>query len=393
MKKLWSVLLTVLLTMSLLTGCGASDTETKGTEEAENSSGSGETTFGITPMEEATTINLGYFSGTLHAVPFYIMEQEGFLDELNMEFEYQSFVNGPAMMEASSSWDICSTGGPGGISGVLGYDVSIIGVCDNDSMLNLYVREDSPIYKAGKGHVEDYPDIYGTPEDWKGTTWILPVGTTMHKVLGSTLEKLGLTLDDVNVINMDVTSALSAFKAGEADGLGVWISVALSAEEAGFKKVGGAAINEDIIPTVLMATDEALDTKYEAICKVYELYYKTVEWCYEHPEEFAQHFYDTCEIEGIACSEDVAQKITENFQSYDLEYMVDYMTSEYDDDPGLAKRKVSGAERDILNLFDFFMGLDMYTKEDRDFIIDNNKITNIVAKSIQEEMAKQDSET
>ena len=69
------------------------------------------------------------------------------------------------------------------------------------------------------------------------------------------------------------------------------------------------------------------------------------------------------------------------------------MTSEYDDDAGLAKRKVSGAERDILNLFDFFMGLDMYTKEDRDFIIDNNKITNIVAKSIQEEMAKQDSET
>ena len=46
-----------------------------------------------------------------------------------------------------------------------------------------------------------------------------------------------------------------------------------------------------------------------------------------------------------------------------------------------------------MNLFDFFMGLDMYTKEDRDFIIDNNKITNIVAKSIQEEMAKQDSET
>ena len=38
------------------------------------------------------------------------------------------------------------------------------------------------------------------------------------------------------------------------------------------------------------------------------------------------------------------------------------------------KEKLAERKGDILNLFDFFMGLDMYTKEDRDFIIDNNKI-------------------
>lgn len=394
MKRYWVLLLAATVLMGVQTGCGNDEVqqsnvaqeeiELKNTDQ-EDETGQAKTTFGIKPMADRTTIDLGYFSGTLHAVPFYIMEQEGFLEEINMEFQYQSFVNGPAMMEANSSWDVCSTGGPGGITGILGYDVSVIGVCDNDSMLNLYVREDSPIYKAGKGHVDGYPEIYGTAEDWKGTTWVLPVGTTMHKVLGSTLEKLGLTLDDVNVINMDVTSALSAFKAGEADGLGVWISIALSAEEAGFQKVGGAAINGDIIPTVLMASDRALEEKYDAICKLFELYYKTVEWCYIHPDEFAQYFYDTCEVEGIACSETVAQKVTESFQSYDLEYMLDYLTSEYDDMTGLAKRKVSGAERDLLNLFDFFMSLDMYTEDDRNFIIDNNKVNNSVAKTIKDE--------
>lgn len=399
MKKLISVLLTASLIMGIA-GCGNKTDAPADTPQAETEQGSEQTpdaeepaaggagtTFGIEPMAEPTTVNLGYFSGTLHAVPFYIMEQEGFLDELNIKFEYQSFINGPAMMEANSSWDIASTGGPGGLNGILGYDVTVIGSCDNDNILNLYVREDSPIYQAGSGHVDGYPEIYGNPEDWKGTTWVLPVGTTMHKVLGSTLEKLGLTLDDVEIINMDVTSALAAFKAGEADGLGVWISVALSAEEAGFKKVGGAAINSDIIPTVMVATDEALETKRDVICKIWELYYHTVEWCYDHPEEFAQHFFDTCEIEGVACSESVAQAITSNFESYKLDYIVDYLTSEFEDPTGQASRPLNGTEKDMMDLFDFFKGLDMYTDADREKIIENNKISNEIALEVKEIIA------
>lgn len=379
MKKLIALIVTVTMMAMLCVGCSSS----KDKEGAGENNGGGTTAFDIEPMDEMTTVKLGYFSGSLHSTPFYVMEQEGWLNELNMEFEYQSFINGPAMMEANSSWDVCSTGAPGAIAGMLGYDVSVIGIGDHESIMNLYVREDSPIYKSGQGHIEEYPEIYGTPEDWKGTTWVLPIGTTCHKMFVSTLDKLGLTTDDVEIINMDHTSALSAFKAGEADGLGCWLSVALTAEEEGFKKVGGADINGDIIATTIMATDDALENKFDAVCKIYELYYKTVEWLYKNPDKFAQYFYDTCEIEGVACTEEIAEKATESFNSFSLEEMQEMMLSEQDDSRGLASRKLNGGEVDVLETFDFFMDINTYTEKDRNFLIDNYKVTDKVAKEVQ----------
>jgi len=386
MKKFLCMFLVACLLFGLIGCSGAESNKDESSANQEAKADSSSTTYGIDPMKEKTTINIGYFSGTLHAVPFYIMEQEGWLEELNIEFNYQSFVNGPAMMEANNSWDIGTAGAPGAITGILGYDVSVIGICDHEAILNLYVREESPIYQSGNGNIEGYEEIYGTPEDWKGTTWILPVGTTMHQVFASTLSKMNLTLNDVTIINMDVTSALAGFKAGEGDGLGCWISIALSAEEAGYKKVGGADVNSDIVATAILANDAALadETKFEAITKIYELYYKTIEWCYQNEDEFAQHFYDTCEIEGVACSEEVAKEVVTRFKSFELDYMLEHMTSEVDDKRELASRKLNGAESDLMETFDFFMDIESYTEENRNYILDNNKITNVVAKAIKE---------
>ena len=179
MKRGIATIIAAVLVISTLAGCSSgkkeentapeASTEETAEPETEEPGEAAGTTFGIEPMENEITLSLGYFSGAMHALPWYIMEQEGWTEELGISFEYQSFINGPAMMEANADWDIASTGGPGAITGILGYDIKVMGIADKEAVLNLYVREDSPIYQAGKGNFPDYPEMYGTVDTWKGT--------------------------------------------------------------------------------------------------------------------------------------------------------------------------------------------------------------------------------
>lgn len=213
MKKVLAFTLVMSLAMGGMAGCGegsSSKEETKTTAGKDS-----KTTWDIQPLEERQTLDIAYFSGVMHSLPIYIADEKGWFDELNIDLEYSSFTSGPAMMEANESWDIATTGSPGVLVGMLGYDVYCIGNCEYDAVLNLYTREDSPIYKAGKGKVEGAEELYGTAEEWAGTEWLLPVGTTTNIVLNSTLSLLGLTDKDITMVNMDNSTGFTAFKAGE----------------------------------------------------------------------------------------------------------------------------------------------------------------------------------
>ena len=63
--------------------------------------------------------------------------------------------------------------------------------------------------EAGKGH-GIIPELYGTADTWRGQEILCAVGTTNQFLLYKTLENFGLTLDDVNVVNMDSSAANTA---------------------------------------------------------------------------------------------------------------------------------------------------------------------------------------
>lgn len=376
----------------LLTGCNSpvkgNDKEpAEAAKQPVQSSSEENTEFGIGPMPERTTLRVGYFVGVQHALPIYVADQKGWFDELNIDLEYVTFSNGPAMMEASSSWDFSSTGGPGTIVGALAYGVKCIGTATYDAGLNLYVREDSPIYQSGKGHVDGYEEIYGTPEDWKGTTWLLPVGTTLHKILFSTLEKVGVDNDQVTIVNMDVSSALAGFKAGEGDGCGEWSTLALAAEHEGYKKVGGLDANGDIIVCNVCATSDAIGNKKDLITKAYELYYRSAEWCLANPEEAADYYMEVCSDEGVLCTkEDAAYAVSILFVPT-LEESIAMFKNEMDDPRGTyTKRKLNQVETDLFETFDFFVDQDKYTQEDRNFLLDNRMVDSSIAEAVEQEI-------
>ena len=350
-----------------------------------------QTTFGIEPLQNRTTLSVGYFSGAMHSLPFYIMDEMGWIDELNIDFTYQSFIVGPAMMEANASWDIASAGAPGALVGILGFDIQVLGIADLEAVLNLYVREDSPIAQAGQGNFPGFPQMYGTVDAWRGTEWLLPIGTTMHQTLVTVLEQIGLTADDVTMINMDVTTALTAFIGGAGDGLAVWTSTALAAEQEGFIKAGGADDNGVVVPTAFLATDRVLADaqRLEAVTKVWELYFRTMDWIIANLEDAAHFYAESAAIEGVSGADDfeLSYATLLRFNPYGLNDQLELMTTTGNDPAGLAARPLSGGEIDLFNTLDFFITQDRYSNDERNFIIDNNKVSSVVAQQVAESIA------
>ena len=121
-------------------------------------------------------------------------EKLGYFDELNIEIVLVPFTNGPAMIEANADWDIATCGEGGMCNAMVGYGMRVIDINDYEENLALFVRPGSPLAQDPNN-----------PDNWKGTEWVYPAGTTAQAVLVSALKKVGLTLDDITSINMDVS--------------------------------------------------------------------------------------------------------------------------------------------------------------------------------------------
>jgi ABC-type nitrate/sulfonate/bicarbonate transport system substrate-binding protein len=393
MKRKGNIIILMIILVMTFTSCGNKPVATDATEGNEPVSTDGtKTAFGITPLGEKQILRVAYFAGSPHANTFYVAEQKGFFKELNIEIEYLPIVNGPAMMEAYTSWDIGTTGGPGVIVGALAHGVKMIGVSDYEENLALFVRKDSAIYKSGKGNVPSTPDLYGKAEDWKGTKWLYPAGTNLHLVLVSALKKQGLALGDISSVNMDVTSALTAFKGGQGDGLAVWNAFAFAAEDAGFKRVSDAGKQGDINVCGLVATEDALENKRELIKKAWQVYYNTVEWSKSSPQNLqssVDYYVESCDEQGILITEDIAKRALEYYKAPSLKENIDIMTKEVVDKEGkYTKRKLLQAENELNYTLDFFISQGNYTEEDRNKILDNKLVDNSITLEVKDELDK-----
>ena len=234
MKKFISLFLALTLLFALA-ACGSTPTGSPSQQPSSPSSpaapsqSAGESedlTWGLKPFEERQTLRLGFFTGSPLSYPFLFADKLGVFDALNIDIEYVPFTGGPAMMEANAEWDMASCGLGGLANGMYGYDFSLVDITDYEENLAIFVREGSALAKDPTN-----------PENWKGITAIYPAGTTAQAVLAKYLNSVGLTLADIESVNMDNANALTGFNGGTGDVLGCWNAIALSAEDAGYVRI------------------------------------------------------------------------------------------------------------------------------------------------------------
>jgi sulfonate transport system substrate-binding protein len=369
-KKFISIVLIAVMCLSVLVGCGNTSGKADPTTSPSTAVSSGETTkttFGLVPFESKQTLRVGFFTGSPLSYPFLFADKLGYFKELNIELEYVPFTNGPAMMEANAEWDIAGAGLGGLCNGMRGYGLKVIDITDYEENLALFARPDSALAKDP-----------ANPDNWKGTNWIYPAGTTAQATLVTALQKVGLSLKDIKSTNMDVANALTGFKGGTGDGLAVWNAIAFGAEDAGFVRIGDAGKLGFKAPCGTVAKPQTLEEKRELVETAIAVFHFTAEWINksdENKKQAAAWYLEDCKNEGVKADESIAKRVIDWYRGPSMaKYFELFSTKSPDDGKLYTKRDLIQAEKDILIGLDFFISQGNYKVEERTKFLDNGLI-------------------
>lgn len=162
-------------------------------------------------QEEKITVRISNFSGT--SVPYNVGMDEGIFEEVlkeagfdNVEIEITNFANGAAAVEAAQA-------------GELDF------ITSGDQMLTTAIIENELPYKVIAANYTNSRYAFlateasgiTSPQDLKGKRVGVTIGTNLYMGVLAYLEDNGLSLDDVEVVNLSMADATTAFLSGEID--------------------------------------------------------------------------------------------------------------------------------------------------------------------------------
>lgn len=199
MKKTLALLLTFVMSLSLLTGCGA-----KKEEAAPAASGSAAVSETVSAEPLTVAVQSFYCSSMVE----YIQANE--LDKAaGLDIEWLVFNGGAPINEAMGEWDIAVTGGAF-VYALANYDCRLVAHQVNGTDGNYVVaRKGDPLTEAK------------TPEEMaecvRGKTLLTCIGTTGHYTLNLWLESIGVSPDECEIMNLEIANVYSSWVAGEGD--------------------------------------------------------------------------------------------------------------------------------------------------------------------------------
>lgn len=203
-------------------------------------------------------------------------KQNGWDKEAGFDLVMMPFESGTSIVDslAAFNWSVAGCGAVPLLTEQLGDYLEIIAVADDESPANaILVREDSPILAAGNADAVRNAEI------------LCPTGTSAHYLVGVWLTSLGLSENDVRIVNMEPGAALSAFRGGVGDAVALWAPLAYEAEAAGCKVV---TTSRDLGITqlvLLTANREFSAARPEIIRAFLAMYMRAVDEIKKIPEE------------------------------------------------------------------------------------------------------------
>ncbi|WP_018659038.1 ABC transporter substrate-binding protein [Allofustis seminis] len=240
-KRLGMALMIVVLAVGLV-ACGGNAKDKKSATEDEKA-------LGIDHLA------ITYVTSPLN-VPSIVDKNEAFFEaELpGVAINYEEITSGADQTAALASGDVQLLHCVGGTSVIAaaaaGVDIKII---------NLYAR-------APQAYTLFTTDeSINTPEDLRGKTIAGPTGTNLHEMLIAYLKTAGMTIEEVNYVNMPIPEAQAALEAGSIDGALLGGASGYKAKEAGLHLVtDGEGL---IAGTMCVATSQAFIDEHPQVIK------------------------------------------------------------------------------------------------------------------------------
>ena len=314
MKKMIALLTAASMTAASLAACGSQTAETTGaaeTEAAETEAAAAETEAeeteaqGETEAEAAASdldkLVFTYVTSPLN-VPSIVEKDQGiFADtfgDMGISVEYAEITSGADQTQALASGDVQVLYAVGATSVILsaanGADIKVV---------DMYSRSPGAFCLYSKD------ESLTSPESLAGKTIAGPVGTNLHELLAAYLATAGMTIDDVDYVNMSIPDALAGLEGGSLDVAMLAGPTAYQAEQAGYHLVadGEGLIDADIAVAV---TGAFYEEHPEIVAKLVEAQEKIASFMAGNEEE-------TMEIVAGTLDLDV-QAVKDMYKDYDF---------------------------------------------------------------------------
>lgn len=245
-----------------------------------------------TNADKSTTVRIGW-QPTMNGARYFVATAEKLFEEEGIKVKTVKFTSGPPFYAAFQSGDIDvgfmgSSPTVGGLAQELPVSIFAVENYAKDSE-GLVVRPDSGISKL---------------TDLKGKRIGVTRGSSGDFSLHAMMKKVGLTEDDVEIVDLSVTNLMPAFNKGAIDGAVYW-----EPWQGLMRKAGGRQIATDSDVGVKMAIlwlarTEWLDQNPDATQQVLKAIDQATNTIENNPEQAAKHL-----ASGVSVDEDLAFKV------------------------------------------------------------------------------------
>nr|WP_280924274.1 NrtA/SsuA/CpmA family ABC transporter substrate-binding protein [Ciceribacter sp. S153] len=226
--------------------------------------------------DQPSSVRITYVASPFN-VPSIVMREKGYLDEAfaakGIKVESPEITSGAQQTQAIAAGEIDIASVLGGTSAILaranGVDLTIIAAyARSPKAYFLMTRADGPAALA----------------ELKGKKIAGPKGTVLNQLLVAALASQGLSLKDVEYINMDLPTARAALLSGQVD-----VATLAGANAVAVEKAGGKPLTSGeglIKPTTVIAARTAFLNEHSDLVRAYfDAHHKALAFMKENPEE------------------------------------------------------------------------------------------------------------
>lgn len=292
-KRMYGIMMALTMTATLLAGCGgaaetkeAPQTEEKKEEVEQEASEEAEE---VEKEEfETAKIKAGYMPNLGSAALYITAEKMGYFEEMGLEVETTEFQSGPPEIAAMASGDIqiCQ----------IGHGAHAL--CA-EGQAQVFQIVSTSLADAIIGNKEKGVESI---EDLKGKKVAISAGTSAEAIFSIALENAGMSMDDVETVEMDTNGMVSAMVSGSVDACATWapnnkVIEKQLGENAAILATNAEYVDQVTFPDSFATTKEYAEQNHDVLVRFTRAIQKAMDYRSANIEEVAKWTAQECEAD------------------------------------------------------------------------------------------------
>ncbi|MEG1857243.1 MAG: ABC transporter substrate-binding protein [Pseudoflavonifractor sp.] len=231
------------------------------------------------PTYTPATVRVAYMPNMGSASTLFTGIEQGYFEEVGLTVETTQFQGGPPEIAAMASGDIDIAQIGHGAHALCIEGQAVIVHMDQTSLA------DSVVGNKSKG--------VNTAADLKGKTIAMSTGTSSEILLQLALADAGLTMADVNTVEMDANGIVTAMSSGQVDACATWSPGTLTIAGAlgdNYVKIANNAdyVDKVTFPSSFITTADYADKNNDVLVRFCQALYKAQAYRATHIEDVAK---------------------------------------------------------------------------------------------------------